>query len=304
MAVDHFQFDPWKSIHANSGKWYESIELLGVGGNAATFLARCTSSPERGVLFAIKVFRKLSKPERKDSFLAEARFLRESSHPAIMRVFDEGTYYDQNPFIVVEYLPATLAHVIRTGAPIIEKISYSMQLLSAVEFLAVQTPPVAHRDIKPSNIFIKGASCVLGDFGLMKRLDSEDEQDKQLVKASVGLGMPYNYRTPELVAYLNGTAPLTTKTDVFQLGLVLAQLFTRRNPLKPSVEFTDPIELEPLGSIPSKLGGSIAALVNRMLILSADERPSAGELLDGWQGLFRNAVDQAHLLEDRAFRPR
>jgi hypothetical protein len=59
---DHFKLDRWKSLQADSGFWYESIELLGTGGNAATFLAFCTSPPNKGLLFAIKVFRRPFKP--------------------------------------------------------------------------------------------------------------------------------------------------------------------------------------------------------------------------------------------------
>ena len=89
--ADHFELETWKSVQADSGRWYKSIELLGTGGNAATFLACCTSTPLKGLLFAIKVFRRLSKPERRNSFLEEARFLRTCDHPSVMRVFDEGT---------------------------------------------------------------------------------------------------------------------------------------------------------------------------------------------------------------------
>lgn len=299
--ADHFQFDPWKSIKADSGTWYKAIQLLGVGGNAATFLALCTSGPRKGLFFAIKVFRKLSKPERKQSFLEEAKYLRTCDHPSIMRLFDEGTYYDHNPFIVLEYLPKTLTDVMRGGCRIIDKISYAMQLTSAIGYLSGQEPPVVHRDIKPGNIFIKGDACVLGDFGLMKRLDHTGEEDKSILKESIGAGMPYYYRTPDLVDYLLGKAALSSKTDVFQLGLVLAHLFTGRNPHIAKEDFTAPIELEHLGTIPGEFGASIAGLIRRMLILDPSKRPAASELEDGWQGVFHDSVELARKLEGRVF---
>lgn len=301
MTDDHFELEPWQGIRAASGRWYKAIELLGVGGNAVTFLAYGTSSPWKGMLFAIKVFRRRSRPERRQSFLKEAKFLRACDHPAVMRVFDEGTYKDDNAFLVVEYLPRTLAIEMRSGCGFIEKVAYSFQLLSALDYLASRTPPVVHRDIKPANIFIKGGSCVLGDFGLMKLLQDDTSEDKNVLKESIGPGMPYYYRTPDLVNYLTGASALTTKTDVFQLGLVLAHLFTGRNPAKPSIDFTAEVELEPLGNIPSKMSGQIAATLKRMLTFDPDERPAASELLDMWEGIFRNVVDATHAIEDQAF---
>lgn len=299
--TDHFEFEPWKSVKADSGTWYKSIEKLGAGGNAVTFLACCTTAPKTGLLFAIKVFRRLSKPERRDSFLEEARFLKGCDHPAIMRVYDEGTYYDDNPFVVAEYLPQTLHDLMRADCRIVEKIAYACQLMAALAYLDSLEPKVVHRDIKPANIFIKGGSCVLGDFGLMKLLNEDDEDDREIVKESLGPGMPFYYRTPDLVSYLKGEAGITTKSDVFQLGLVLTHLFTGWNPAKAPSEFTDPVELEPIGNIPSKLGGGIAALLRRMLEMKPEDRPSAGDLVDPWQGVLRNAVDASHELEDRAF---
>jgi len=299
--TDYFAFENWKGIKADSGNWYRAIELLGVGGNAATFLAYCTSNPQKGLLFAVKVFRRLSKPERKTTFLEEAKFLKGCQHPAIMRIFDEGTYYDSNPFAVMEYLPRTLGEVMRAGCSFLEKVTFSMQLLSALDFLSSEHPKVVHRDIKPANVFIKGGSCVLGDFGLMKRIEDDGDDDRSLIKESIGPGMPFYYRTPDLVAYMNGTAPLTTQTDVFQLGLVLAQLFTGRNPCVACDDFAAPLQIEEIGHIPSDFGGLVASLLKRMLDFDPATRSRPSELLDNWEGLFQKVVDAAHAVEDRAF---
>jgi len=297
---DYFAIEPGKSLVAASGTYYKSIQILGVGGNSATFLAYATSGPAKGVLFAIKGFRKLSRPERTEAFLNEQKFLKTCEHPAIMRVFDEGTYYER-PFLVAEYLPRTLRHVIRSGARMVEKVSYALQLLSALSYLADQDPPTVHRDIKPENIFIKDQSCVLGDFGLMKRLRGSDDEDRQILRESVGPGMPFYYRTPDLVAYLKGEPNLTPRSDVFQLGLVLAELFTGRNPERRAQDFADAVELEPLGQIPGALAGGIAALIKRMLVEEPEEREDAGQLMDAWRGVFEEAVERARDLEGRAF---
>lgn len=297
---DHFKLSRWKSVKCDNDHWYSAIELLGTGGNAATFLAYSTTAPRKGQLVAIKVFRRLSKPERKQTFLAETEFLKTCNHPAILRIYDQGTYYDNNPFLVAEYLPSTLRTAMRRKIPMIEKIVYAMHLLSALDYLNTLDVPVVHRDVKPENIFLRGGSCVLGDFGLMKRLDGQFEQDREILKESVGPGMPWFYRSPDLVAYLNGELELTTKSDVFQLGLVLAELFTGRNPFRPTANFTDPIELEPLRAIHGRMRDEMSRLISRMLVFNPAKRPTARQLLNGWERVFREVVSDLHNIEGRA----
>jgi serine/threonine protein kinase len=269
----------------------------------------CTSGSNKGIPFALKVFRVISREERKDKFLAEREFLEnDCKHPSIMRVFDSGVFTNENgeefPFVVTEYLPQTLSDIIRgQRSTVVEKISYTLQLLSALAYLDNLADPVVHRDIKPQNIFLKGQSCVLGDFGLMKLLDGQDEIDREIFKESVGPGMPYYYRTPDLIAYANNESEITTKSDVFQLGLVIAELFTGRNPAiaPPNDDLLAPLVLEGLKWVPGTLGGSVATLIRRMLIVDPTERESAEHLIDPWQGVFEEAINLAHDLEGKAF---
>jgi serine/threonine protein kinase len=141
----------------------------------------------------------MSKPERREAFLDELAFLKSCDHPSIMRVYDDGTFSFRAdgsdyefPFLVAEYLPHTMFQVMRAGsASITEKVIYATQLLAGLTYLASQAPPVVHRDVKPQNVCIKGRACVLGDFGLLKRLDNVDEEeDRDLFKESVGLECP------------------------------------------------------------------------------------------------------------------
>ncbi len=87
---------------------------------------------------------------------------------------------------------------------------------------------------------------------------------------------------------------------MFQLGLVIAELFAGRNPEKFSNAFTDAVELEPLAWVRGGLGGMIANVINRMLLVDPVARPSAAILLDAWEGIFREAVARSHALEGRA----
>lgn len=293
---DSLFLDSGRSIHADSGEWYRIIRTLGSGGNAVTFLAVCTSGANAGVLFALKFFRRLSRPERRSAFHREIEFLKSRSHPSVMRVFDQGVFMftvsgvkGDYPFVVAEYLGTTLRHVIRARpSSFALRVAFSVQLVSALVYLEKSTPQIIHRDIKPENIFIKGSSCVLGDFGLMKALDGAEEQDRDVLKESIGAGMPFFYRTPELVKYATVGGGLTTRTDVFQLGLVLTELFTGRNPSRPPAnnDIYSPVELEPLGHCPGEFGAAVAGLLRRMLDRTKGDGLLASEVMDGFMGLF------------------
>ncbi len=271
-----------------------------MGGSAETYLALATSGTLRGQLFAVKAFRRLSKPEWRENFLDEIKFLHTCSHPAVMRVFDEGLYLGQHPFIVAEYLPGTLGNVLRTAPAMMAKLGYALQMLSALEYLATESVKVVHRDIKPANVFIKGGSCVLGDFGLMKRLNIDPAVDREMMKASLGPGMPRGYRTPDLIDYLKGGMAPTEKSDVYQLGLLFAEMFSGSNPQKPMAadDFTEPIELKPF-LIQGGLGEPIKDLIDPMLNADPAQRPSAAAMFPHWQDLFLEAAKRAHALEGR-----
>lgn len=296
-------------MKSETGAWYRNVQTLGHGGNATTFLALATSGETEGVLFAIKVFRKISQPIRKRAFLEEIQFLRGAVHPSIMRVHDAGIFIRMSaaepleyPFVAAEYLPKTLSVVIRENtASLAEKLSYALQLLSALAYLETRPRPVIHRDIKPQNIFVKGGSCVLGDFGLMKFLDAPDDEDREILKESELPGMPFYYRTPDLIRYARKEVGITSRSDIFQLGLVLAELFTGRNPAPRPAHILDDMELESINHIGGSMGAGIASLIKRMLVFDPATRPGPVELLRGWEGVFHAAVERSHDLEGRVF---
>ena len=295
-----------QGIFANSKSWYKVIQWLGKGGNAVTYLVLCSEGSNRGNFFALKFFYRLSDPDRRQNFLAEIDFLKGCCHPSIMQIFDEGIYSNgenEYPYVVTEYLPTTLQQLDYKSLNLCDKLSITIQLLSGLVHLNSLEPPVVHRDIKPANIFLKGRSCILGDFGLLKRIDGQSELDREVFKQSVGPGMPFRYRTPDLVDYANNVHPLTTKTDVFQLGLVIAELFTLVNPCKESKNLLAEVDIGTFPFIKGTLGGRIASLIKQMLILEPVSRPSALELLPPWERTFIEAVQASHVLHGDVFKP-
>jgi serine/threonine protein kinase len=133
----------------------------------------------------------------------------------------------------------------------------------------------------------------------MKRLDVNRDLDQEMLKASVGPRMPRNYRTPDLVEYFKGGPAPTHKSDVYQLGLVLAEMFSGTNPQKPMTDdFAEPIELRPF-FIEGGLGKPLKDLIEPMLMAEPGHRLAAAELIRRWQDLFLEAATRSHALEGR-----
>jgi eukaryotic-like serine/threonine-protein kinase len=141
-------------------------------------------------------------------FVKEKLFLTKISHPWKMKIYPEGIYYATSlaksiPFVVCDYFPDRLDWKIRNKKlKHSEKLIYITHLLSAIDFLEKRFPKIVRRDIKPQNIFIKGYTCVLADFGLMKTLaDTSPEDQEEIFKKKQRCWNAKYYRTPDLVKY-------------------------------------------------------------------------------------------------------
>lgn len=313
-----YDIEPWSEIRADDYK-YLNVQYVGSGANCVTYqVVRAEKEGDyintqdvfgAGNLFALKFFKRSSKEERRSRFLEERDFLDNTSHPSIMEYYDRGTWTEKHldndyPFLVTEYLSNTLEDVILADeTSITDKLSYAVQLTSGLVYLSNET--IVHRDIKPSNIFIKGGSCVLGDFGLMKRGDDQtDEDDTDLLKESAEEGIPYLYPTPDLVKYERDDKAITPKSDVFQLGIVLTELFSEdnQNPIK-DVEERDKlgdVEVEFIDDFPGqKVSDGVKNNIISMLEVDPEERPSTEKLLGQWMKLYEIAASQSLFLNGR-----
>lgn len=291
---------------------YKVVQRIGSGGNCVVWLVLALNGQHHGVLFALKVFTRMEDEDRLTHFHTETEFLSAAHHAAIMRVHDRGDYRDHTtqpsrsyPFMIADYLPRTLQDEMRGRITMPEKLVYALQLLSALKYLEEQQPAVVHRDIKPANIFLNGRSCILGDFGLMRKVDDNctdavDVADR-MFKMSEGPGIPRGYRTPDLVRYARQEAPITTKSDVFQLGLVLAELFTGTVPLERYKNILDDVVVRQLSPIASTHAHAIHGLLQRMLESEPQYREAAAALIDEWEGILAQVVNHYHVIKGRVF---
>ena len=216
-----------------------------------------------GMQLVLKVFHRISDDTRRRAFLDEAEILSKLSHPAIIRIFDEGEFEAKGhkyPFAIVEYLPGTARHLlVSKQLDRLSAVRIVMNCLSALTALHGLANPICHRDIKPENILISPTCAKLADFGLARVTardpltnddDADDGSDKDL---SQWPGMPRRYRTPEQVQRakerkmgMRPTVEVTSAADIYQLGTVFYELLTGFNPQRPPdpSEILAPIKLD------------------------------------------------------------
>ena len=136
------------------------------------------------------------------------------SHPNILQVFD-AFEYDGFLFIATELATASLDHCTPPGGwAESEVMNAGIQIASALHYMhtASGDGPLIHRDVTPNNIFYFQANSLfkLGDFGIAKQLDGEND-------VAVTLIANWSFVAPELAR--DGFS--VPQSDLFQLGLVL-----------------------------------------------------------------------------------
>lgn len=305
--AQRYYLRPGSSISTDDA-WYKINQEIGEGGNCVAYLVTQTDGNYKGNNFAIKIFKNTWDEERERRFQSEQEFLEDVTHPSILRYYDQGSYYGY-PFLVAEYLPNTLREVIRKDEiSFTQKLSYTVQLLSVLVHLENEEPPVVHRDIKPENIFVRGETCFLGDFGLMKRVQVGDQTDIPFYESDDVAMNRAQYRSPDLVKYERGEIDeVPVQSDVFQLGLVLTELFSKNN-WNPQVKKDDPLSDVEMDSevyeyidIPEGMSRGIGPLIGEMLTLEYSDRKKASEIMDNWMGVYEDAAEKSVDIHGRVF---
>jgi serine/threonine protein kinase len=217
-------------INTGSGGWigrrlgaYRIVREIGRGGMGVVFEAtREDSEFDKRVALKVALNAAFS-PEFSERFRAERQILARLEHPNIARMLDGGTTPEGVSYFAMEYVDGVPIDEYATshGLNVHRRIGLFLQVCDAVEY-AHQNLTV-HRDLKPSNILVTAEGSVrLLDFGIAKVLDALDTS-----KTSTALGPATpGFCSPE--QWLG--EPVTTRTDVYSLGLILYCLLTGSNP--------------------------------------------------------------------------
>jgi eukaryotic-like serine/threonine-protein kinase len=201
---------------------YRLVRELARGGMGTVYLAeRADGEFEQQV--AVKLLRRgLDTDDVLRRFLAERQILASLSHPNIARLVDGGATDQGRPYLVMEYVEGQPidrycdAHRLTVD----ERLGLFLTVAGAVQH--AHRNLVVHRDLKPSNILVSDAGEVkLLDFGIAKLLQPGGAVTAAVTRTGARLLTP-EYASPEQVK----GEPITTASDVYQLGLLLYELLT------------------------------------------------------------------------------
>jgi serine/threonine-protein kinase len=210
---------------------YEIVEQIGQGGMGAVYLAtRADGQFDQRV--ALKLLRRdVDSDDLRRRFLAERQILARIAHPNIARLFDGGVTDDGQPFFVMEFIEGVPIDQYCDSArlPIDDRLRLFRTVCSAVHY--AHRHLIVHRDLKPGNILVGPDGTVkLLDFGIAKITRSDDgEPVGPETQVGARLLTP-DYASPEQVT----GGPVTTASDVYQLGVLLFELLTGRRPYRLS----------------------------------------------------------------------
>lgn len=151
---------------------YELGEKLGEGGMAVVYAARHRKTSQQ---VAIKVICFSLAPSEKSMqlFIREASLMLQLKHPRIVRCLELG-FQDQQPFLVLERIPAIDLVGMVDGKPLVQKVRIACWVVSRVlqAIGYAHSKGIVHRDVKPGNILAyrdgRHLQVKLADFGLAK----------------------------------------------------------------------------------------------------------------------------------------
>ena len=284
---------------------YTLMSRIGDGGMGSVWLGRRSDGRFEGQVAVKLLNAALVGRGGEERFRHEGTVLAKLSHPHIARLIDAGVSNTGQPYLVLELVKGEHldVHCDERKLSIERRIRLFLDVVAAVQH--AHTNLIVHRDLKPSNVLVNQAGTVkLLDFSIAKLL--EDEGMSRITR-ELGTMMTPKYAAPEQVT----GAPITTRTDVYSLGVLLFELLSGQHPygaaVATSAEFTHAIATqEPLrlsaayakAAVDSRslvaaqrlttpdrlsraLGGDLETILNKALKKSPDERyGSAAEFSD------------------------
>lgn len=204
---------------------YDLKDTLGRGGMGVVYRAydhvlKCD--------VAVKTLREAPDPAALQLFYRECETLVALNHPNIVPILDIGEVEEEGqrkPYFVMPLLPGTTLDKVIKSAGTRLTTERRIEILAQVcrGLHAAHEHGLVHRDVKPSNVFVMpDYSAEIIDFGVAHMVSS----------GTTGVKGTLFYMAPELI---EGKRP-SPLSDIFALGVMAFELFTRRRPFEGPTE--------------------------------------------------------------------
>jgi hypothetical protein len=249
------------------GGRYRIIALLGRGGMGEVYRA---TDLTLGQSVALKFIPEEAARDQRllERFHGEVRVARQVSHPNVCRVYDIGEV-EGMPFLSMEYVDGEdlASLLLRIGRlPAHKALETSSKICAGLA--AAHDRGIIHHDLKPANIMMnKRGEVLIMDFGLAALAG-------EFSGAEARNGTPA-YMAPE---QLKGVE-VTTRSDIYALGLVLYELFTGKRPfdgatVQKLLEQQEAAQLTSMTSIAADVDPGVEQAIRRCLDPDPAKRPA------------------------------
>ncbi len=216
---------------------YEILELIGSGGMANVYKARCHRLNR---LVAIKILKSdlADNGDFRRRFHDESQAVAQLSHANIVSVYDVSTNPDRE-YIVMELIDGiTLKQYMERRGRMDwrESLHFITQIMRGLSH--AHSRGIIHRDIKPQNIMVlRDGSVKVADFGIACLAN----QGQTLTQEALG---SVHYISPEQA---RGDR-IDARSDIYSAGVVLYEMLTGRLPFEGDSAVS--VAIQHLSSVP------------------------------------------------------